>query len=437
MNYMGYVKNVLIVLLVVLSIYQANKVWDVGGSSTLNFSSVNQPIVNSDIGKKVVLPTMIYKYNNYSDNFTGVFFDDYDKNYCAEYLYGVLKDYGKKNDTRYFTKNDLDNCVIAFEYEINIDYNTLFDVLYDDTTEENFAFDVVYVCKENENYLINFVEKNTNMLNQFIVSGREVLPTAVNNEILSGVSYTTTMNTYGAHTNDFVLDIDKNTRSFSDIYATNPYYIDKELLLSDLQNKTKSFFNDGDKTWSRIDKDSFIFSSDNVIIKYFSNDMLDVSYYKSGTSKTTSIKDAYAIAHSFIENDIYVTNKFYLQYYEQEENKCTFYFNYYIENVPISVPEGSEQNSHIKIVVENNSITSYKKLVYNYESLSNYNTLISSTQKKALDDFFNIDNLENMNIKLVYTFLNNNVTSNSFDDKALNLAWEVKSFQNLEYLPIN
>ncbi len=441
MGYIGYLKNIIILLLVVLSLYQTNKVWDMGGASGLNFTSVNQPIPNEEIGKEIAMPTMIYRYNSYKDNFTGVFFNEYEKNYIVEYVYNLLKKKGVKRESRFLNEKDLLNCTLAFEYEIDIDYRILFNVLYDESidNEDNFAFNLVYITHtENKDY-INFVDKNTNMLNQFEIEGDEVLPTAVINEILVGTSYVNTMEEYNTRTNDFILDIENNAiKGFAKVGATNPYYNENELLLSDVQNKVRSFFGNNSNTWSRIDKDSFVFSSDDIIIKYFSNNILEVSYYNGGVGGKTSLEKSYAIARAFILNDEYIKNQIFLQDYEIEDGKYIFYFDYYLDGLPIVTPKGGDMRINIKITVENNSVTSYKKLVYNYEQIEEASLLISFFDRSILEDYLSLDNVSPLSIRLVYVSSHEEYTIDTSmepsDEDNLSLKWEVKGYNSLDYI---
>ncbi len=440
MSYMGYFKNIIIILLVVLSIYQTNKVWDMGGASGLNFTSVNQPISDVETSKEIAMPTMIYRYNSYKDNYTGLFFNEYEKNYSVEYVYNILKKQGVKTENRYLKEKDLINCIMAFEYEIDMDYKTLLDVLYNESisNEDNFAFNVVYITHYSDKDYVNFVDKNTNMLNQFEVK-KQVLPTAVMKEILVGTSYVNTMEEYNTKTNDFILDIENNAiKGFAKVATVNPYYNDNELLLSDVQNKVRSFFGNYSNTWSRIDRDSFVFSSDDIIIKYFSNNILEVSYYNGGGSEKTSLANSYGIARAFINNDLYITNEIFLQEYEVDDGKYTFYFDYYVDGLPVVVPMGSSVDSHIKVTIENNCVTNYKKLVYNYEKIEEASILTSFFDRTILEDYLKLDNVSPTSVRLVYIADKDDYDiDTSFETNEANilgLKWEIKDYNALEYI---
>ncbi len=418
---MKHIKNIIIVILMILSIYQTNKIWDLTNLfiKPLISGSKTNPI-ETDYKKIFAYPFKIYKYSNYSSHYTEITYND--ENSFEKFLSNIIKK-SSFSSSRYFVENDLNNVSFVFEYKYLLNFSDFSKTLSTNSnhTEKDFAFDMIYFNNyTNERQVINFVNSRTNELNQFTLSKDDFLESDFLENLPNGMDYLASMITLKNSVNYFAPNIQGSNVIYNNVYKTNPYLSDNDLLLSNVQEKLKDLFkNQNTNIWSRQDNNRFVFSNDDVIIKYYENDIVEASYYNIQEKTTVSIDEAFAIAYEFVKEDKFITNDFYLSNYVYNDDKYIFYFDYIVNRFYVDYRESEDTTNHITVTVENGSITNYKKVVYNYESLNNHKKSIGTSLESLIHET-KINPKEITNASL--TFI-------SRQDE-IDLYWKIETNQN-------
>lgn len=388
----------------ILSIYQTNKIWDltdlfftpIGNDFNLNKAEL-------EYKKKFIEPFKIYKYSNYSGNFKEVVYDDL-KDVKSFFVDNMGKSTLKTS--RYLIQKDLINANVVFEYKYLINYKDFVRIITNDKmhTDYDFVFDTIYLnYSEDDKQIINFVNSESNELNQFVISD----DTNINLDFLNfkekNLEYFSSLQKFDSTTNYFVPQITGSNVIYNGVYKENPYLLENELLLANVQEKLVDFFkNTSNNIWSRTDKDRFIFSNDDVIIKYYANDVIEVSYYNVDSEDNVNVEDAFSLAYDFITKDKYITNEFYLNNYSFKNDKHIFGFDYIVNDFTIDSRANSVTENHITITVEKGYVTNYKKIVYNYESLKNYKKSIGVSFEELIEKAdLSIENIKDAKLTFI------------------------------------
>lgn len=158
------------------------------------------------------------------------------------------------------------------------------------------------------------------------------------------------------------------------IKATNPYAENSELLMNTVSSKLANFFdNPATKNVENINN-IFTFSNGFVSVKYLPNNILEYKNYRS-QEKGSSLALDYLAATNFIKNDPYIKNDFILKSYERKDNQYEFYFDYYINNMPLELDKSFLQKntirSFIHVTVKNSLVINYEKITFNFGIDSN------------------------------------------------------------------
>ncbi|MFV0439906.1 MAG: hypothetical protein ACK5LV_01255 [Lachnospirales bacterium] len=427
---MSILKNVMILFLVVITVYQTISVWDISGDGFFEFSFNQSETIKSQDMQSFGMPNFIYKYEEYSDSYVGVNFSDYSEAYIVEYILGEVQKRGSNYTVGYLEPTDLKKTVFVFEYPYSLEYKDLINSVLDDTdTNENFVFDMIYLIKNEENYTIKFVSKETNMSNSFDISQKKVNLEVFLNETFSGFKYIASMTKYNSHNNLFIpMSENESNITYENLETINPYATDGEFILSDISRKISGFFENDTSVWSRIEKDSFMFSGDNVILKYYSDDIMEVAYYGNEEDRSLTFVENYALSLSFLKQDEYIENEIYLKSYEVNENKYTFNFDYKIAEFLIDIPSSYDLDSHLQVVVENGKITNYRKLVYNYNQVSDNENEVARTYESLFVNNKNvIGEVEDVkDVELVY----------KDRGRGINLCWKINSSNGEFYFDV-
>ena len=200
------------------------------------------------------------------------------------------------------------------------------------------------------------------------------------------------------------------------------------IILSESEKYVDVFFDSPLTKSSSFINNTYTYNDENVIVKYYPNGVLEYVKYKSNIGVTNE-ESPYNIAIQFLAKDTNIKNDFNLKDFKVEDNKTVFYFDYKINNFPITLSQAKmeelEMQSIIEVTVEDNRVSKYKRLIYDFYIEEDYTTV----EKNFIDTIDTI--LVNTNnkdtfideMKLVYKFENPNEFLNiqwfvSIDDKS-------------------
>jgi len=193
-----------------------------------------------------------------------------------------------------------------------------------------------------------------------------------------------------------------------------------------IRNEVNVFFSGGGSIWDSMTTQSLTYSDENTVVKYIPAeanngiDMLEYANYQVIDRLTvTSFSTDYNSAIRFIHLDSMIENEYYLAEALDTENKRVFYFNYVINDLPVSL--SSEDVGHtgllypIEIEVKNGVVTRYRKLVYQFINdekqtveISFENAMISSDEQPENLPLSNVELKYRINVKnamLLYWFI--------------------------------
>ena len=178
---------------------------------------------------------------------------------------------------------------------------------------------------------------------------------------------------------------------YSSIIEINPFMKDGSINRYFLENSVDSFFKNLESDWNRVDETgTFIFSDENVVVRYYPKGILE--YYSYGTYDTeavTNITTGYQICKNFMNNDTSLKTEVYLSGIEMNRNEVIYYFDYTVDNYPILLSEAVQNDfemSHaIEISVRGNSVRKYKRYAHNFKAVDVKDKQISVEFLEALD----------------------------------------------------
>lgn len=212
----------------------------------------------------------------------------------------------------------------------------------------------------------------------------------------------------------------QNLIPIKNIYFKNPLEQQGGILLSGLEKYIDIFFDNHAIKWDTTIDNIYTYKDDNTILKYYPNNVLEYINYKTTINKNTN---PYKIALDFLKKDINIKNEYYLKKYEKNNNGYVFYFDYKINNFPISLSENiknkTNMQSMIEITVSENKVYKYKRIIYDFyisKNASNWGVSFENAIKN-LSKKLNIGLLKLKNINLSYNF-------NELNE--IKLYWEIK-----------
>jgi len=169
--------------------------------------------------------------------------------------------------------------------------------------------------------------------------------------------------------------------SYPKLVMENQYMDDGGLYLEPVRRMVDVFFGGTGSKWESSTEQSRTYSDENTVVKYFrappetSNgvDVLEYTNYRVDSRQVlTALSADYNSAIRFITRDSTIENEFYLAEVQDAESKRVFYFNYAVNDLPLSLSYENKLQTGltypIEIEVEYGAVTRYRKLVYRFES---------------------------------------------------------------------
>ena len=442
--YLSRCKNFIITFLIFLAIYQTTGLWFENFSTHsffyLNKNNSEEANIQKDIKyltESILINTgnnkFIRKYNNISNA-------DYKKIF-DEAIYLCLKD----GDFSYIEKFDirevLNNRSIIYTYDFNIKGEEANKIFNFKTTHINKMkeFDtIILVPTIDEQYNIKTIFLSSKTLNAYELKiSKEILSQNIFN-IINDFDKLEPKDFYYISSEESGISLFSNNQflpkakdenfNVNNISVKNPLEKDGGILLSESEKYVDVFFDSPLTKSSSFINNTYTYNDENVIVKYYPNGVLEYVKYKSNIGVTNE-ESPYNIAIQFLAKDTNIKNEYYLKDFKVEDNKTVFYFDYKINNFPITLSQAKmeelEMQSIIEVTVEDNRVSKYKRLIYDFYIEEDYTTV----EKNFIDTIDTI--LVNTNnkdtfideMKLVYKFENPNEFLNiqwfvSIDDKS-------------------
>ena len=159
---------------------------------------------------------------------------------------------------------------------------------------------------------------------------------------------------------------------FYSVAINNPYADAHGVFsLSSIRERVSGFFSNPAAIRDIPTYDVWVYRDVNTVVRYYVTHVLEyISYRPIDRGMPTTFLDDYVVAVQFIERDHLVTNEMYLADFREENGSRIFYFNYVVNNMPITMPENWPENSPltypIVLTVDHGSVVRYRKVAFNF-----------------------------------------------------------------------
>jgi|GEM_PF-524001 len=187
------------------------------------------------------------------------------------------------------------------------------------------------------------------------------------------------------------------------IMVINPYENQFGALhLSFIRNRVEPFFDNPATINFGVSADGiYTFNNLNTVVRYLATHVIDYTSFRPiGRTTSTTFIDDFSSALSFIHDDVYMINDFYLSSFETRGRENIFRFNFVIENFPLVMPPwptGANCNNPlitpIEVVVDNGRVVHYRRLAFNFiadTDRNNFFNLLALRQEYGEDIIFSL-----------------------------------------------
>ena len=167
----------------------------------------------------------------------------------------------------------------------------------------------------------------------------------------------------------FIAAWGENGYDFFSLNVINPYAQNDSPLQSLVEKKVSVFFDNPSHIWMDVRSDAgiYTFSDESTVVKYHSNSLLEYSSTKINTKAADSFLSAYSAALDMLGRDITIENGFFLSGYDRADGAWIFRFDFTVGDMPVFFSESARaelgMDSMIEITVVNDIVTKYRRYV--------------------------------------------------------------------------
>ncbi len=414
-KHLGRLQNLLIMILCITVVYQLTHLWFINLSNGHFMYSINEKSVALQENKQDFISPMRI-LNSQSYNIFDVVYEGESYNNMLSIYIKILKtasdkasymDTGNGLDKIYENRN-----LTIFDYPISISGDMLCESI--GVSKNNYSkikiFDKVGIVITDGLFNIYFINTDEETYYYYVLNDSDLLEKYSNslNEIKSDITYSYQLN---EQSRELVANIDESFE-YNYVIRNNPFttvYGDSPRNL--VESKVDKYFRNVLHIKFLPSDTAYVFSDADTVVKYFNSGLFEYSYYDvMVNSYEYSIVEDYAIAVDFINEDEDIVNDYYLKNYYRNNFETVFEFSYVVNNYPVIYEtENGYCDTAIIITIKNNTVTNFKKTVYNFEISDN-----KYSAQKSFDEAIGIFESEDYgdmisNIKLGYkTYENSN-----------------------------
>ena len=161
------------------------------------------------------------------------------------------------------------------------------------------------------------------------------------------------------------------------LYSADPFIAFGEFSEKLLNDYTDGFFSEF--SVKRESKDvyrgTYLFSDDNVVVKYSKNGLLEYFDYGEESSSEQTVNSALKKAEDFILKDKVLLTGLFLTDVKIKSEGLVFYFDYEADNFPVElsaeIKENLDMESAIEVTVKNNRVKKYRRYMRNFYTSGN------------------------------------------------------------------
>jgi len=240
---------------------------------------------------------------------------------------------------------------------------------------------------------------------------------------------------YGISGNTFIAATDDLGFLYDNVLNINPYMIDGSILLSSVERQIDIFFDYPERKWVSTTQNSFNYTDDTTVVRYNANRLLEYLNYQKPERGDGAFESAFALAIDFIERDPSVRNEFYLADYSNDGAVWSFCFDFVINDFPLLLSNSQRAESNcgmnhaMEITINDGTVAGYKRFVAYYENATSRSGAVINFDNTA-DSLFLFapdDNDAVLNIYLAYKIE---------DDNMLYLHWFIETEDSVFVTPV-
>ena len=117
------------------------------------------------------------------------------------------------------------------------------------------------------------------------------------------------------------------------------------------------------------DDNVFIYRGVSTVVRYYDTHVLEyISYRAIDRNAPTSFINDFSVAYQFLSEDNLVINEVFLSGFSSEYGKNIFYFDYVINNTPLVMPYNWPITHPIIITVDHGTVVNYQKIAFNFHT---------------------------------------------------------------------
>ncbi len=373
-----YLKNIFIAFLVILAVYQTNKLWFEDFSSHNFFEDVLSFGKIQGSAESIEHETEYIGINNGNNKYILT----YELNSVKQIkvtLNKAVKAAVDKNSRQIFGLEKLNEIMggrnIIIKYAFKAD-ERFFSQVYGENIISG-EYDSIIVGEDDEGITVTFLNSQelegiTYLLKNY--AGAKDIAKIIDsvkssNNVLYYVS--SLQNGYDVFAGNELIPTWSGEAYYYNITKQNPVEDKGELVSARLDSYVSRYFDNPVLKWSSMEGETYIFSDENTVVKYYPTGVLEYNgYYGESKEKTGDTGSFLAAAESFLNSDSNLKNEYYLKGCSNDVKGMTFYFDYKINNYKLELSDTVKKNtglkSFIEVTVDGGRVVGYKRYAMDY-----------------------------------------------------------------------
>ncbi len=157
--------------------------------------------------------------------------------------------------------------------------------------------------------------------------------------------------------------------------------IPQQVTLQEIEKKyIDNFFENPAAKWSKVDiNGEYMYCDENIVMRYYPSGILEYADYSVNNDNIdNSLMTVFNLVNEIMRKDVSIYENIYLETITNENNVWKLGFNYHFDNFPIifskEMKEELNMNNIIEVTVKNNKVISYKHYILNID-YGNYSPL--------------------------------------------------------------
>jgi len=374
------IKNVLIILLAILAVYQTGVLW-LANLTNQSFLFHMLPFLNQELiaeeANRLVVPRRIILAH--PDGRFSVQYSDMEG----------AREYSDKVISHLFHEGSFVNSR-PLEYDLDV-----FLSFYQHTTNPVYIYEYAFPMKaewftqgfgQRSNFLTSRIESD---FRRIIIVPPRYGKLDANVFFLCEENYIHEFTVRPPNPGDFDTDIPSDFLGFYYIWAggqfirygefffngiqvANPYAdTHGGFTLHFVQEQISHLFSNPASISQLTDRNVWIYRDASAVVRYYDANVLEfINYRAIDRNVPTSFVNDFATAIRFLNRDPNVINDTYLADFREEGSRNIFYFNYVVNNTPLIMPQNWPWAGHlphpIMVVVDHGTVVNYRKLALNF-----------------------------------------------------------------------